>query len=84
MVCCLRHGYRPLSRKKHRSTVVYRAGFGTVWADGSGRHSNYPQHRCGVGYYTDTHERAWLPLPGIKQSVYRAEFLAVMRALEEF
>eukprot|EP00971_Amphidinium_carterae_P278348 5525403-Amphidinium_carterae.1 len=36
-----------------------------------------PQHRrCGVGYYTDTQERAWLPLLGIKQSVYRADFLA--------
>eukprot|EP00971_Amphidinium_carterae_P135922 2693251-Amphidinium_carterae.1 len=52
--------------------------------DGSGRHSSDPQHRrCGVGYYTDTQERVWLPLPGLKQSVYRAEFLAVVRALEE-
>eukprot|EP00971_Amphidinium_carterae_P127900 2533210-Amphidinium_carterae.1 len=54
------------------------------WADGLGRHSSDPQHRrCGVGCYTDTQERAWFPLPGIKQSVYRAEFLAVVRALEE-
>eukprot|EP00971_Amphidinium_carterae_P318865 6338410-Amphidinium_carterae.1 len=30
-----------------------------------------PQHR----HYTDTQEKACLPLPGIKQSVYRAEFL---------
>eukprot|EP00971_Amphidinium_carterae_P242668 4818288-Amphidinium_carterae.1 len=46
--------------------------------DGSDKHSSGPQHRrCGVGYYTDTQERAWLPLPGIEQSVYRAEFLAV-------
>eukprot|EP00971_Amphidinium_carterae_P230397 4572703-Amphidinium_carterae.1 len=35
------------------------------------------------GYYTDTHERVWLPLPGLRQSVYRAESLAVVRALEE-
>eukprot|EP00971_Amphidinium_carterae_P054228 1068159-Amphidinium_carterae.1 len=35
------------------------------------------------GYYTDTQTRVWLPLPGINQSVYRAEFLAVVRALEE-
>eukprot|EP00971_Amphidinium_carterae_P274226 5442339-Amphidinium_carterae.1 len=39
--------------------------------------------RCGVSYYTDTQERAWLPLLGIKQSVYWAEFLAVVRAREE-
>eukprot|EP00971_Amphidinium_carterae_P165121 3273243-Amphidinium_carterae.1 len=32
-----------------------------------------------VGYYSDTQERAWPPLPGIKQSVYCAEFLAVVR-----
>eukprot|EP00971_Amphidinium_carterae_P193891 3847109-Amphidinium_carterae.1 len=54
------------------------------WIDGSGRHSSYPQHRwCRVGYYTHTHEHVWLPLLGLKQSVYRAEFLAVVRALEE-
>eukprot|EP00971_Amphidinium_carterae_P013829 272439-Amphidinium_carterae.2 len=48
---------------------------------GPGRHSSDPQHRrCGVGYYTDTQERVWLRLPGLKQSVYRAEFLAVVRA----
>eukprot|EP00971_Amphidinium_carterae_P339015 6476609-Amphidinium_carterae.2 len=28
-------------------------------------------------------ERAWLPLPGIKQLVYRTELLAVVRALEK-
>eukprot|EP00971_Amphidinium_carterae_P321769 6395903-Amphidinium_carterae.1 len=62
----------------HEPALVYRAGLGTVWTDGSGRHSSDPHHRrCGVGYFTDTHERAWLPLPGIKQSVYRAELLAV-------
>eukprot|EP00971_Amphidinium_carterae_P197857 3926506-Amphidinium_carterae.1 len=49
-----------------------------------GGHSSDPQHRrCGVGYYTDTQERVTLPLPGLKQSVYGAEFLAVVRALEE-
>eukprot|EP00971_Amphidinium_carterae_P287487 5706522-Amphidinium_carterae.1 len=31
--------------------------------------------KCGVGYYTDTQESVWLPLPGFKQSVYRSEFL---------
>eukprot|EP00971_Amphidinium_carterae_P152722 3027054-Amphidinium_carterae.5 len=40
------------------------------------------QEPGGVGYYTDIHERVWLPLPGLTQSVYRAEFLAVVRALE--
>eukprot|EP00971_Amphidinium_carterae_P157877 3129683-Amphidinium_carterae.1 len=47
-------------------------------------HSSDPHHRrCGVGHCTDTQDRVWLPLPGIKQSVYRAEFLAVVRAVEE-
>eukprot|EP00971_Amphidinium_carterae_P347327 6489264-Amphidinium_carterae.2 len=41
-----------------------------------------PSAEGGVGYYTDTQERVWLPLPGLKQFVYRAEFLAVVRALE--
>eukprot|EP00971_Amphidinium_carterae_P057448 1135796-Amphidinium_carterae.3 len=35
------------------------------------------------GYYTDSHEKVLFLLPGLKQSVYRAEFLAVVRALEE-
>eukprot|EP00971_Amphidinium_carterae_P347876 6490112-Amphidinium_carterae.1 len=39
--------------------------------------------RCGVGYYTYTQERAFFPLPGIKQSVYRAELHAVACAFEE-
>eukprot|EP00971_Amphidinium_carterae_P306247 6086182-Amphidinium_carterae.3 len=56
----------------------------TVWTDGSGRHSSDPHHRrCGVGYYTDTEERVFCALPGIRQSVYRAELHAVARALEE-
>eukprot|EP00971_Amphidinium_carterae_P296680 5893727-Amphidinium_carterae.1 len=43
-----------------------------------------PEHRrCGVGYYTDTQEKVWLPLRGLKRSVCRAEFFAVVRALEE-
>eukprot|EP00971_Amphidinium_carterae_P283226 5622914-Amphidinium_carterae.1 len=70
----------------HELALVNRTEVSSVWTDGSqtGRHSSEPQHRrCGVGYYTDTHERVWLPLPGLKQSVYRAEFLAVVRALEE-
>eukprot|EP00971_Amphidinium_carterae_P060485 1197160-Amphidinium_carterae.1 len=59
---------------------------GLVWelSGLTGRHSSDPQHRrCGVGHYTDTQERVWLPLLSLKQSVYRAEFLAVARALEE-
>eukprot|EP00971_Amphidinium_carterae_P094915 1877990-Amphidinium_carterae.1 len=44
----------------------------------------YPHHRrCGVGCYTDTQERVFCALPGLKQSVYRAELHAVARALEE-
>eukprot|EP00971_Amphidinium_carterae_P244791 4860245-Amphidinium_carterae.4 len=50
----------------------------------SGKHSSDPHRRgCGVAYNTDTQERVWLPSPGIKQSVYRTEFLSVVRALEE-
>eukprot|EP00971_Amphidinium_carterae_P205751 4083169-Amphidinium_carterae.1 len=68
----------------HDPALFNRTGVGTVWTDGSGRHSSDPHHRrCGVGDYTDTKERVWLPLPGLKQSVYRAEFLALVRALEE-
>eukprot|EP00971_Amphidinium_carterae_P253770 5037781-Amphidinium_carterae.4 len=52
---------------------------------GPGRHSSDPQHRrCGVGYYTDTQERVWLPLPGLKQSVYRAEFLVCALSCQGF
>eukprot|EP00971_Amphidinium_carterae_P083406 1650760-Amphidinium_carterae.4 len=51
------------------SALGSRLGVRIVWTDGSGRHSSNP--------------RAFLPLPGLKQSVYRAEFLAVVRALEE-
>eukprot|EP00971_Amphidinium_carterae_P190976 3790151-Amphidinium_carterae.1 len=68
----------------HEPVLVYRTGVITVWTDDSGRHSADPHHRrCGVGYYTDTQEHVWLPLPGLRQSVYRAEFLAVVRVLEE-
>eukprot|EP00971_Amphidinium_carterae_P276600 5489001-Amphidinium_carterae.1 len=68
----------------HEPTLVHRPGVGIVWTDGSGKHSSDPQHRrCGVGYYTHTQEPVWLLPPGLKQSVYRAEFLAVVRALEE-
>eukprot|EP00971_Amphidinium_carterae_P031961 629738-Amphidinium_carterae.1 len=32
------------------AALVSRAGVGTVWPDGSGKHSSDPQHRrCGVG-----------------------------------
>eukprot|EP00971_Amphidinium_carterae_P167216 3313329-Amphidinium_carterae.1 len=44
--------------------------------------SSHPHFwRCGVGYYTDTGESVWLP--GLEQTVYRAEFLDTVRALEE-
>eukprot|EP00971_Amphidinium_carterae_P241279 4790823-Amphidinium_carterae.1 len=82
--CVKLHGLLPAPRApaviSHEPALVYRAGVGTVWTDTSSRHSSDPQHRrCGVGYCTDTQEKAWLPLPGIEQSVYRAE----LRALEE-
>eukprot|EP00971_Amphidinium_carterae_P038428 755782-Amphidinium_carterae.1 len=35
------------------------------------------RHSC------STQEHVWLPLPGLRQSVYRAELLAVVRVLEE-
>eukprot|EP00971_Amphidinium_carterae_P299767 5955908-Amphidinium_carterae.1 len=64
--------------------LANRAGVVTVWTDGSGRNSSDPHHRrCRVGYYTDTQETVFYPLPGIKQSVYRAELDAVARALDE-
>eukprot|EP00971_Amphidinium_carterae_P054664 1076655-Amphidinium_carterae.2 len=55
-------------------------GMHTVWTDGSGRHNSNPHfRRCGVGYVTDTDERAWLLLPGCWQWVFRAELLGVAR-----
>eukprot|EP00971_Amphidinium_carterae_P041829 821958-Amphidinium_carterae.1 len=70
--------------RTYEPALVNRVGVVTVWTDGSGRRSSDPQHRhCGVGYYTDAKERVFLPLPGIKQSVYCAELHAVARALEE-
>eukprot|EP00971_Amphidinium_carterae_P309924 6158770-Amphidinium_carterae.1 len=64
--------------------LVMRRGVHTVWSDGSGRNSSNPHfRRCGVGYVTDTSERVWLPLPGCRQSLFRAELLAVVRALED-
>eukprot|EP00971_Amphidinium_carterae_P293634 5829605-Amphidinium_carterae.1 len=64
--------------------LVYREGVTTVWTDGSGRHSSDPHHRrCGVGYYTDTQVSVFCALPGLRQSVYRAELHAIARALEE-
>eukprot|EP00971_Amphidinium_carterae_P136485 2704279-Amphidinium_carterae.1 len=36
-----------------------------------------------AGCVTDTGEQCWIALPGIRQSVFRAELLAVVRALEE-
>eukprot|EP00971_Amphidinium_carterae_P042544 836456-Amphidinium_carterae.1 len=78
MDCCLRHGYRrylPMNLPESTGQV------GTVWTDGFGRHNSDPQHRrCGVGYYTDSQERVWLPLAGLRQSVYGADFLAMVRS----
>eukprot|EP00971_Amphidinium_carterae_P124549 2467288-Amphidinium_carterae.1 len=57
---------------------------GLVWTDGSGRHSSNPHfRRYEVAYYIHTGESVWLPFSGHKQSIYRAELLAVVRALEE-
>eukprot|EP00971_Amphidinium_carterae_P241971 4804262-Amphidinium_carterae.3 len=75
--CVKLHGLLPaprlpaiLTKLTYESALVNRAGVVTVWIVGSGRHSSDPQHRrCGIGYYTDTQERVFLPLPGIKQSV---------------
>eukprot|EP00971_Amphidinium_carterae_P172100 3412156-Amphidinium_carterae.4 len=84
MVCFLHLGPRLPAIRTFEPGLAYRAGVVTVWIDGSGRHSSDPHHRrCGVGYYTDTQEKVFYPLPGIKQSVYRAEWHAVARALEE-
>eukprot|EP00971_Amphidinium_carterae_P267808 5313340-Amphidinium_carterae.1 len=86
--CVTLHGILPASRVApvitHELVLVCRTGVITAWTDGSGRHSTDPHYRrCGVGYYTDTQEHVWLPFPGLRQSVCRAEFLAVVRALEE-
>eukprot|EP00971_Amphidinium_carterae_P344403 6484794-Amphidinium_carterae.1 len=76
MDCCLRLGYRRLGPLNLRWSTV-QVCVTTVWTDGSGRHSSDPHHRrCGVGYHTDTDERVFCALPGIKQSVYRAELHA--------
>eukprot|EP00971_Amphidinium_carterae_P205032 4069331-Amphidinium_carterae.1 len=81
--CSLRPGFRR-SRIFFEPPLLYRAGLTTVWTDGSGRHSSDPHHRrCGLGYYTDTGERVFCALPGLRQSVYRAELHAIARALEE-
>eukprot|EP00971_Amphidinium_carterae_P170445 3377168-Amphidinium_carterae.1 len=86
--CVKLHGILPAPRVPpvitHEPVLVCRTGVVTVWTDASGRHSADPHdRRCGVGYYKDTQEHVWLPLPGLRQSVYRADFLAVVRALEE-
>eukprot|EP00971_Amphidinium_carterae_P151640 3005891-Amphidinium_carterae.7 len=72
--CVKLHGLLPAPRlpaiRTYEPALVNHVGVVTVWTDGSGRHSSDPQHRrCGVDYYTDTQERVFLPLPGIKQSV---------------
>eukprot|EP00971_Amphidinium_carterae_P211551 4197570-Amphidinium_carterae.1 len=74
--CVKLHGLIPAPRVPailtHGPAQVHRPDVGTVRTDGSGRHvhSNDPQHRrCGVGYSTDTQERVWLPLPGLKRAL---------------
>eukprot|EP00971_Amphidinium_carterae_P238850 4741452-Amphidinium_carterae.1 len=88
--CVRLHGLLPAPKRQvvlnHKPALASRLGVHVVWTDGSGRHSSNPHfRRRGVGYYTDTGESVFLPLAGLaglKQSVYRAEFLAVVRALE--
>eukprot|EP00971_Amphidinium_carterae_P125098 2478677-Amphidinium_carterae.3 len=68
--CVKLHGLLPAPRlpaiRTFEPALENRAGVITVWTDGSGRHSSDPHHRrCGVGYYTDTQERAVCPLPAI-------------------
>eukprot|EP00971_Amphidinium_carterae_P257279 5107491-Amphidinium_carterae.1 len=86
--CVKLHGLLPAPRvpvfRHFEPALVYREGVTTVWTDGSGRHSSDPHHRrCGLGYYTDTGYRVFCALPGLRQSVYRAELHAIARALEE-
>eukprot|EP00971_Amphidinium_carterae_P045146 888379-Amphidinium_carterae.2 len=46
-----RVGWVPHPKGSHQPVLVNRIGVVTVWTDGSGRHSDDPQHRrCGVGY----------------------------------
>eukprot|EP00971_Amphidinium_carterae_P315938 6280158-Amphidinium_carterae.2 len=53
------------AKTKKLMQKVWRTGRLPPRTDGSGRHSADPHHRrCGVGYYTDTQEHVWLPLPG--------------------
>eukprot|EP00971_Amphidinium_carterae_P270357 5364571-Amphidinium_carterae.2 len=68
--CVKLHGLLPVPRVlaiiTHEPALIQRPGVGTVWTNGAGRHSSDPQHRsCGIGYYTDTQERVWLPLLGL-------------------
>eukprot|EP00971_Amphidinium_carterae_P039548 777169-Amphidinium_carterae.1 len=44
-----------------------------------GRMDGSHHRRRGVGYYTDTAERVFCALPGLRQSVYRAELHAIAR-----
>eukprot|EP00971_Amphidinium_carterae_P112885 2235513-Amphidinium_carterae.2 len=86
--CVKLHGLLPAPTQQvvlnHEPALVSRPGVHIVSTDGSGRHSSNPHfRRCGVGCYTDTGESVWMPLPGLKQSVYRAEPLATVRALAE-
>eukprot|EP00971_Amphidinium_carterae_P074359 1469365-Amphidinium_carterae.1 len=74
----------PRAVPTHEPALVVRQGAHRFWTDGSGRHSsNLHFCRCGVGYVTDTGEQDSLLLPGCRQSVFRAELLAVVRTMEK-
>eukprot|EP00971_Amphidinium_carterae_P225881 4479955-Amphidinium_carterae.1 len=86
--CVKLHGLLPAPQRQvvinHEPALVSRLGVHTVSTDVSGRHSSNPHYRrCGVGYCTDIGESVWMSLPGLKQSVYQAAFLATVRALKE-
>eukprot|EP00971_Amphidinium_carterae_P173632 3442183-Amphidinium_carterae.1 len=47
-----------------------------AWVSSCASHRSDPHHRCcGVGYFTDTRDMVWLLLPGVRQSVFRADLL---------
>eukprot|EP00971_Amphidinium_carterae_P157193 3116273-Amphidinium_carterae.2 len=87
--CVRLHGLPPAPKHQvvmnREPALVSRPGVHIVWTDGSGRHSSKPHfRRRRVGYHIDTGESVWLALPGLnKESIYRAELLATVRALNE-
>eukprot|EP00971_Amphidinium_carterae_P331015 6464349-Amphidinium_carterae.1 len=79
LVCSFTHRLLPASAPvplpTHEPALAQRQDVDTVWTNGSDSHNSNPQfRRCGVGYVPDTGERL----------VFRAERLAVARALEEY